>query len=99
MSFPKSTRTPSTERSDVLATATGDIAPTGTLASTLRCRCTGAALTAHLRQEAAHRSCQARVLVGDHQFDAAETSLQELLEELRPTVDSSGPSVMARSRR
>ena len=46
----------------------------------------GAALTAYLRQEAAHRSCQARVLVGDHQFDAAETSLQELLEELRPTV-------------
>ena len=46
----------------------------------------GAALTAHLRQEAAQRSCQARVLVGDHQFDAAETSLQELLEELRPTV-------------
>ena len=46
----------------------------------------GAALAAHLRQEAAHRSRQARVLVGDHQFDAAETSLQELLEELGPTV-------------
>ena len=46
----------------------------------------GAALAAHRRQEAAHRSRQARVLVGDHQFDAAETSLQELLEELGPTV-------------
>ncbi len=46
----------------------------------------GATLAAHLGQEAAHRSSQARVLVRDHQFDAAQASLQELLEELRPAV-------------
>ena len=44
------------------------------------------ALAAHLGQEAAHRGCQARVLIRDHELDAAETTLQELLEELRPAV-------------
>ena len=39
-----------------------------------------------LGQEAAHRSCQARVLIRDHELDAAETTVQELLEELRPAV-------------
>ena len=58
------------------------------------------ALAAHLGQEAAHRGCQARVLIRDHELDAAETTLQELLEELRQLFsDSSGPSVMPRSRR
>ena len=49
------------------------------------------ALAAHLGQEAAHRGCQARVLIRDHELDAAETTLQELLEA--PTSCSPLPSV------
>ena len=55
------------------------------------------ALAAHLGQEAAHRGCQARVLIRDHELDAAETTLQEFSDQL--FSDSSGPSVMPRSRR
>ena len=63
------------------------------------------ALAAHLGQEAAHRGCQARVLIRDHELDAAETMLQELLEELRPAVlrflraqrDAQEPAVAVRA--
>ena len=63
------------------------------------------ALAAYLGQEAAHRGCQARVLIRDHELDAAETTLQELLEELRPAVlrflraqrDAQEPAVAVRA--
>ena len=42
----------------------------------------GAALAASLGQEAAYRIGQARVLVREHELDAAKALLQELLEEL-----------------
>ena len=43
-------------------------------------------LTACLGQEAADRSCQACVLIGDHELDTAEAAVLELLEELRPAL-------------
>ena len=62
-------------------------------------------LTACLGQEAADRSWQACVLIGDHELDTAEAAVLELLEELRPALlrllsaqrDGQEPSVTLRA--